>query len=247
MGQRVDLVSVFYHPKTGRRISQARAKLYNKRAKKPIKPESWLVVRATAGDPRFMTPEQYRTSKRHAGRILYSARLPTVEKILTVSSFHDRHIRRTLGAHRVYKKLWDDFRTPGDIQRRGGIRISVSGDVEGRRMKEIIHLPFMRSVWQQGFSSEAKAEEGFKEWLVGSVLSNLRRRGVRLSNPVESAARIGELTKNRQGMLNMLEMEDKPEKRGGWIERVKWATDAIRQQKKLKQLKKATIRIEKLV
>jgi hypothetical protein len=45
----------------------------------------------------------------------------------------------------------------------------------------------------------------------------------------------------------MAELETNREKLGGWMERVRWATDSIRQQKRTKQLTRATIRIEKMV
>lgn len=247
MPQRVDLVSVYRHPRTGKRLTEKAAKTYNKRAKKKIKGERWLVVRHTVGDTRGLAKEQIAILKKRAGRISYAARLTTVEKILPMKSFSDRKVRQTLAQQQVYKKMWDDFKVEGDIQRRGAIRMTISGYAEGRRVKEIIHLGFHRQHWLEGYGRSADAYEGFKDWLVGAVLSNLRRRGLRLSNPKESARRINDLSKNRQGMLSMMEMETKPEKRGGWLERIKWATDAIRQQKKSRQVTQATIKIEKLI
>lgn len=247
MAQRVDLVSIYFHPRTGKRLSQEAAKKYNRRAKKKIKPQPWLIVRHAVGDTRGLDKQQIAVLKKRAGRISYAARLTTVEKILPVKNFAERKVRQTLANHRVFKKLWDDFRVEGDIQRRGGIRMTVGGYVEGRRVKSVIHLGFHRQHWIEKFRNEAAAFEDFKNWIVGSILSNLRRRGLRISNPIESARRVNDLTKNRQGMIGAMELEEKPEKRGGWLERIKWATDAIRQQKKSKQLQGATIRLEKLV
>lgn len=246
MPYRVDYVRVYYHPRTKKRISEEAAKKYNRRAKKKIRPEQWLVARATVGETAGMSKAQIAAAKKQAGRIKYSARLTTVEKILPLKNFRDRKVRQTLADGKVFQKLWEDFEVPGDMQRRGTVRMTVGGTVEGRKVKEVIHLPFLRTAFVEGYGSEANAYEGFKEWLTGAVLSNLRRRGLRVSNPIESARRLNSLTKNRQGMLNMMEFEKDPRKRGGWLERIKWATDAIRSQKKSKQLRGATIRIEKL-
>lgn len=247
MPYRVDLVRVFYHPRTGKRLSEDKAKAYNRRAKKKIRAQHWLIARTTVGDTSGLSQAQISALKQRAGRIQYSARLTQTESILKLSSFKDRRVRQTLADKKVFSKLWDDFHVPDDIQRRGSVRISISGTVEGRRVKEIIHLPFLRSVFSESYRNEDNAKEGFKDYLVGAILTNLRRRGLRISNPIESAKRINDLTKNRQGMLNMLELETKDAKKGGWLERIKWASDSIRLQKKSKQLRGATIRVEKLI
>jgi hypothetical protein len=167
--------------------------------------------------------------------ITEKAKLIETEKILPVTSFDDRRIRMTLANHRVFQKLWEN--------NRGEMRFTISGWSEGRRIKEVIHAGFLKKSWED----QHNGKERFKEHIVGLILSNLRRRGLRLSNPKESAQRLHDLAGKRQTYLNMSELETSREKIGGWMERVRWATDSIRQQKRLKQLTRATIRIEKMV
>lgn len=247
MPSRIDLVKIWFHPRTGKRLSQAKAKAYNRRAKKRIKPQLWLVQRFTVGETKGLDPRTLAGLKKRAGQIGYMARLTRTEAIVRTSTIKDRKVRQTLANHRVFKKLWDDFEVQGDIQRRGSIRIAVSGNCQGRRVKHIIHLAFVRSHWIGQFHSEARAYEEFKHWLTAAILSNLRRRKLRVSNPIESAGRVNDLTKNRQGMLNMLDMETREAKKGGWMERITWATKAIAAQKKTRQLTQATMKIDKLI
>lgn len=247
MPSRVELQKVYYHPRTHKRITQAQARTYYRRTHKRIRPQQWLIVRDVVGETRGLAPEQIANLKRRAGRITYAARLTRIESILKLSSLKERHIRRTLADHRVFKKLYDDFEVPGDIQRRGMIRLTLNGTLDGRRLKKVIHLGFMKSAWVFGYGRSGDAKEGFKDWLVGAVLSNLRRRGLRVSDPVESQGRIADLSRNREGMLQMLEMEENAAKRGGWLERIKWVTDAIRTQKKSRQLRGVTMKVEKVI
>lgn len=247
MGYRVDLEKHYYHPRTHKRLSQDKARYYMRRTGKRIKPQVWLITRHTTGERQdYLSDAQFQAAKRRAGRILYTSRLTRQESILRSSNVKGRHIRRTLGDHRVFNKLYEDFETPGDAERRGAVRISVTGSLDGRKVRETIHLGFQKSIWETRFRNDEKAKEGFKEWLTGSILTNLRRRGLRLSDPVESAGRIRDLTKNRAGMVEMLDFTD-PKKRGGLIERIKWATDAIVKQKKSRQLRGVSIRVDKLV
>lgn len=247
MGYRVDLEKHYYHPRTHKRLSQEKARVYMRRVGKRIKPQLWITVRHTVSDrSHYMSEGQWKLAKKKAGRIDYTARLTRQEAILKPSSLKQRHIRRTLGQHRVFNTLYEDFQTPGDIQRRGAIRVSIGGVVDGRKIKEVIHLGFHRTVWQSGFRNEEEAKEGFKDWLTAAILINLRRRGLRVSDPKESAGRVHDLSKNRAGMVELLEFT-KPEKRGALMEQIKWATDAMIKQKKSRQLRGVSIRVEKLV
>lgn len=248
MPVKVDLVSVWIHPKTHQRLSEARAQLYNKRAKKPIKPLPYLVQRWTVKERGYYLSEgQYQVDKRRAGRIKLMTRLTKVEKVLKVTAFSDRRVRATLASRRVFKTLWDDFIVEGDIQRRGAIRLTVTGFHNGVRKKEIIHLPFHRTIWMSAYQNEEKAYEGFKDWLVGSILSNLRRRGLRLSNSHESKKRVAGLMKDLGAEVELLGFQEDAKKRAGTLARIEWKTKAITQQKKLKQVTGGTIRIEKLI
>lgn len=247
MSYRVDLVKKYWHPRTHKQISEAKAKAYNKRAKKKIIAQAWLVVRHTVGSPDVYTKEQLKLQKKLAGRVLYSARLTSRASVLKLTDLREKRIREILASHRVFSKLYDDFEVAGDIQRRGAIRIAISGMSDGRRIREIIHLAFHRSIWELSFSNRELAYESFKDWLVGVILSNLRRRGLRTSNKKQSDFRIEGMLKNREGMLGMLELSTTPKKKAEWIKRIAWATDAIRQQKKAKHLTSVTLKIEKLL
>lgn len=222
---------LYRHPRTRRLISQAKAKLYNRRAKKKIKPEVWLYV------IRKFSPAELKQSprlKRLQGRIEQAVRLTKVEKILKLSSFSDRHIRKTLGKHKTFKALWENWG--------GEIRITVSGVVNGKRIKHVQHLAFHRGHWK---AASTEPYEDFKDWLVGAILSNLRKRGLRLSNPRESQGRIESLRSKLLGLSQYMEFAKK-EKHGAITEQIKWTGKAIQQQKNSRQLTHATIRIEKL-
>jgi hypothetical protein len=249
MPYRVELLHAYFHPRTHKRISQDKARLYRRRTGKRIKPQRWLIVRNVVGDTRGLAPEQIATLKKRAGRIEYASRLTRTEAILRLSSVKERHVRRTFADHRIFKKLYDDFEVPGDLQRRGAIRLTINGTLEGRRIKEVIHLGFMKREWESRYGRPGDAKERFKDWLVGVTLSNLRRRGLRLSDPVESAGRVRDLEKKRHDLLD--EIDKTPPQFtsiiGGKMEQLKWATEAIRQQKKSKQLRGVTIRVEKLI
>lgn len=247
MGYRVDLEKHYYHPRTHMRLSQDKARVYMRRTGKRIKPQVWLITRNTLGErSEYISEASYNVAKRKAGQIAYTSRLTRQETILRSSNVKGRHVRRTLADHRVFNSLYEDFETPGDAQRRGAVRVVVSGSVDGRRIRETIHLGFQKTVWEMRFRDHDKAKEGFKDWLTGAILTNLRRRGLRVSDPKESVDRIRELTKNRAGMVEMLDFT-KPKERGALIERIKWATDAIAKQKKSRQLRGATIKVDKLV
>lgn len=247
MPYRVDLEKHFYHPKTGKRLSLDKAKSYNRRATKRIRPQLWLVVRKVLGDPKLLSSEERAYWTKVNGRIEYMARITQKEAILTPKKPTERHIRRTLGQHQTFSKLYDDFEVPGDANRRGVIRVTISGVADGRRIKEVIHLGFHRAIWELNYRSRAHAKEGFKEMLTAAILSNLRRRGLRLSNPIESARRIQDLTRSRQGKLELMEFEERPAERGGLMEQVRWTTNAIRLQRKSKQLQQVKISIDKLI
>lgn len=249
MPVRVDLVKVFRHPRTNQRLSERAAERYNKRAKKKIRPELWIVARHVVGDTQGLHPAVLAQYKKMAGKIAYQSKLTEVKKVLSEREFSERRVDWTLRRSRVLKKMYEDFEAPSgrDIQRRGSIRMTVNGFHNGRRIKEVIHLPFLKSAFGKYARTEEEAFEEFQEWVIGSVISNLRRRGLRLSNQIESAKRINDLDRNRKALLKLLEFERRPEKQGGLMERIKWASVAMNQQQKSKQLKGATIRIEKII
>lgn len=243
----VSLVKRYVHPKTKKRITAVAAARYNKRAKKKIKPFLYLQVRHTLGSLKGLTNEQADRRKKNAGKIAYRSRLTQVESIVPLSALSARHVRLTLGRRGVFKKLFDDFHVPGSLNRRGSIRITLAGIVGGKKVRQITHLAFSRIHWLEGFGSEEHAFEEFKNWIVGNILANLRRRDIRLSNPKESAGRIKGLRAKRQAALESLEYENSPQEIAGLEEQVKWVGRAIRKQKKSKQMTRAFLKLEKLV
>lgn len=167
-------------------------------------------------------------------RIQDKARLTQTEKILPIRSVEDRHLRPTLARHQVFKRIWDNAG--------GEIRVTVNGWQGERRIKEIIHLAYHRGHWME----QKEGREKFKNWLTSSIVSNLRRRGLRLSNPKESAGRIKRLRKDLETDIGFTEFV-KPEHMGGHVNKIKWKQKAIQQQKKLRQITRATLRIEKMI
>lgn len=243
----VTLLKVYVHPRTRKRISAKKAALYNKRAKKKIRPYGYIQVKHTLGDLKGLTSEQKERRKREAGRIVYTSKLTTIHTVLPLSTFSDRHLRLTLGRRGVFKKLFEDFHKKGTLHRRGSIRITLGGVVEGRRVKQVTHLAFSRRHWLSNFSTEEYAYEAFKDWMIATILANLRRRDIRLSNAKESAGRIGSIRQKRETAIKLLEVEDDPKLIPGLEEQVRWSGRAIKKQKKSVQMKKAFIKIEKLV
>ena len=210
----------------GQLVSEAYAKRYPRLVAK----EKWLYLHT------LRSGFDRKTKKETTWwAITGKSKLIETERIIPITAVDDRHIRRTLGAHKVFQKLWEN--------ERGEMRFTISGIAGGRRIKEVIHAGYLRKSWED----QHNGKERFKEHVVGLILSNLRRRGLRLSNPKESAERIKTLVGKRDTYLQLYEMETNREKMGGLMEQVKWATDALKAQKKSKMLTRATIRIEKMV
>lgn len=245
----------FYRsPKTGKRVptdhEKAYRKWYLKRYHRRAKREQWLFT--TDGEPatRKVPGQKYMRLVPDGPlyRIQLAYKMTQVEKILPLSGFTNRHIRETFNKQDVFRNIWDNW---------GGIvRIIVSGSIPdkvlgSRRVREIIHLGYHKEHWelqtyQHGSRRRITGRERFRRWLVSSVSSNLRRRGLRLSNPKESQGREFRLRQELDALQGLTEFVH-PAKMGGHIQQIKWKALAIKQQRKTKQLKGATIRIEKLV
>jgi hypothetical protein len=167
-------------------------------------------------------------------RIQQKVQLREEEKIIPAYSFEERSIRDTLYKYKVFPALWSNWG--------GTIRLTVNGWQGDRRIKEIIHLAYHKEHWE-------KQEQGyhrFRQWIVAAIASNLRRRGLRLSNPKESQGRIDGLRQELNTLQRLTEYVP-PERMGAHVNQVKWKAEAIQKQKRTKQLTQATIRIEKLV
>jgi len=247
MASKVSRRLLYRHPKTHKLISRKAARKYFKRTRKRIRPEHWLYVTQHFSEEEI---EERPERKKRQGRIEQAVRSTKTEKILKLSSLDDRWVSKTLAKHRVYKSLVENWG--------GEIRITVNGHSQGRRVREVIHLAYHRGHWGLGaprFPGQTFAEwaklnadkyEDFKHWVLGSILSNIRRRGLRVSNPKESAGRLRTLNQKRLDLVEALDTTKPGAARGGLLERMAWVTDAIATQKKLKQLMGVTMRIEKL-
>lgn len=237
------------HKQAGRRVPLSKMKEFRawfrrqKRFKgRRPKKEHWLYTL----DSEISTKRKGIKIGEHWHRIQLQHKMTEVEKILPVSSFSERHLRDTFNKQEVFRNIWNNW---------GGIiRIAVSGTVDdGRRVKEIIHLAYHKEHWESQERGrgvrKVSGRELFRRWLVSAVSSNLRRRGLRLSNPKESAGRIsrlrGDLAK-LQGQTEYIGYMHK-DRMGGHVQQMVWKAEAIRKQMKTKQLRGATIRIEKLV
>lgn len=228
MGFKVETIRKYRHPKTRKPLSSLKAKQYMRRTGRRLKPEVYLLLR------HYYSPEELKIfpqRKREQGRIMTMAKLTTVETITKTVALHDRKIRQTLADQQVYKKIWANDR--------GHIRITLSGMAGGKRIKEIIHASYYKGSWEGNY-------EGFKDWLVGMILSNVRRRGLRVSNPKESQWRINDLRKKLHGVMGLMQVESKAEKLGALAQRAKWLGQAIQRQKRSTQMRGVTLRIEKL-
>jgi hypothetical protein len=245
-------LSFFRHPTTGRRVPESQErdfrswfKRQHRFKRRRPKKERWLYI---------VSSEVSRTRKgvKIGGewhRIEAQYKMTEVEHILPLTSFSNRHIRETFNQHRVFSDIWHNWG--------GVIRMTVNGSIAddrlasgSRRVREIFHLGYQKEHWESQErgrgSRKVTGRELFRRWLISSVSSNLRRRGLRLSNPKESQGRIFRLHRELQALQGLTEFM-KPSEMAGHITQIKWKADAIQKQRKTKQLRGATIRIEKLV
>jgi hypothetical protein len=156
------------------------------------------------------------------------------EKILSVKQISTRSIAELFARNRVYNSIWQNDK--------GTLRMTVNGMVDGRRVKEVVHLGYLKSVWEHKHNGYSE----FKDYLVHKVLEALRRRKLRLSNPKESMERIKTLRSKLSTAFEKLErtpvqFQESPKNE------VKELKKLIRLQKQSAQVTHATIRIEKLV
>lgn len=212
--------------KKGRRVSKAYAKRY------PHLTKLHQYLQIEERPVRFEPV----TKKQTYGDWAVTARqkLNYYEQILDLKKMTDRRVATVFAREKVYKKIWEN--------ERGAIRISINGKVGPRRVKEVLHLGYMRGMWENKHNGYAQ----FKDYLLSKVLEALRRRGIRLSNPKESLARIKDL--QRKVKIETHNLSVVPE----WmieqkLKSIRAMNKLIRQQKKSAQLLGGTIRIEKLI
>lgn len=161
-------------------------------------------------------------------------RLTHYEAILPLTKMSDRRISTALARNKVYHNIWQNVR--------GVIRVTVSGNFDGRRIKEIIHIGYLKRLW----ADKHNGYKRFKEDILHKILNALRRRRLRLSNPKESRQRIKDLqSKLATASHNLTVVPD-------WMQdqqlrKIKSLTRSIREQRRSHQIIGGTIRIEKLV
>lgn len=156
------------------------------------------------------------------------------EQILKTKNLTSRSVADMFARNRVYNNIWQNDK--------GTIRITVNGMAEGRRIKEVVHVGYLKSVWYDKHNGYSK----FKSYLLHKVLEALRRRKLRLSNPKEALERIKVL----RGKLNeaSTRLQSVPDfMYDSTMNQVKQISKLIRQTKQASQVTGATIRIEKLV
>lgn len=161
-------------------------------------------------------------------------RLTHYEAILPIKKLSDRRVSTVFARQKVYHNIWQN--------ERGVIRVTVSGNFDGRRVKEIIHIGYLKRLWADKHNGYKK----FKQDLLHKILNSLRRRRLRLSNPKESQMRIKELQKRLHTETHNLTVVP------DWMVdqtqgKIKSLTRSIREQRRSHQLLGGTIRIEKLV
>lgn len=156
------------------------------------------------------------------------------EHILDLAQLTDRRISTTFAHNRIYSQIWEN--------NRGIIRITINGHTQGRRIKEVVHIGYMKRLWQQKHNGYEK----FKEYLLNKVLQALRRRGLRLSNPKESRERLVALKHQlKVASQNLATVPDWM--RQDQIKKVEGLARLIRSQKESQQIQGGTIKIEKLI
>lgn len=156
------------------------------------------------------------------------------EKIIPVKTISTRSLAELFARNRVYHNIWQNDK--------GTLRMTVNGIVDGRRVKEVVHLGYLKSVWEHKHNGYSE----FKDYLVHKVLEALRRRKLRLSNPKESLERIRGLRQKLGVAIDKLHHTPEQFQDSAFNE-VKELKKLIRLQKQSEQLNQATIRIEKLV
>lgn len=212
--------------KKGMRVSEKFAQRF------PTKVKSTQYMEIEERQPRY-DPQ---TRKQIYGKWKVTSRqkMNFYEQILPLKDITSRHLRTTFAKYRIFSNIWQNHK--------GIIRMSVNGHVEGRRVKEVIHIGYLKSVWETRHNGYSE----FKDYLVNKVLQALRRKHLRLSNPKESRERLIDLYRKRTTALRRLETSPSWNKETA-LEGYKEVKKLIRLQKLTRQIKGGSIRIEKLV
>lgn len=229
---RVKRILRFVAKKTTKKYKKGRlvSKAYAKRHPHLIKRTQWLEFeeRQAKFDP-VLKHQVYKGWK-----VTHRERLTMYEHILHLKKFSDRSLCDTFARGRIYSKIWQNTR--------GSIRVTINGLVLGRRVKEVLHIGYLRNLWEHKHNGYEK----FKDYLTHKILNALRRRGLRLSNAKESQGRLVMLRKRRKTVEENLKViphwmrKDEKKKLASIVR-------SIHSQRLSSQITSATIRIEKLV
>lgn len=195
-----------------------------------VQKQEWMVIeeRQPQYDP-YLKRQTYGDWK-----ITSKQKMNFYEQILPVKSLSSRHVRSVFARNRVFSNIWQNHK--------GIIRMSVNGIAEGHRVKDVVHIGYLKSVWEH----KHNGYEQFKDYVVNKVLQGLRRHHLRLSNPKESQGRIMDLRNKLKEAYQRLEKAP-ASKREHISSSIKELKKLLVQQKQTRQITGGTIRIEKLV
>jgi hypothetical protein len=213
-----------YHK--GRRVSAAYAKRYPHLVKKT----EWVEIfeRSIKFDP-------VKKRQVYGGwKIRSREKMNFFEKILPLKSITTRSVSDLLARNKVYSNIWQN--------NKGVIRITIEGIARGKRIKEVVHVGYLKSMWygmREGYSK-------FKRYLVHKILQALGKRRLRISNSKESLERVHSLHRMANMAKDKLEYASSSEA-VSLKKEVKGLTRLIKEQKQKEQIIRATLRIEKLV
>lgn len=229
---RVNRVVVYKAIKTTRKYKKGQrvSRDYAKRYPRLVKPQEWMQIqeRQVKFDPK------QRRQVYGKWKITSREKMNYYEKILDLKELTTRSVSDIFARNRVYSNIWEN--------NKGTIRITVNGFADGKRVKEVVHIGYLKSVWYNRHNGYSE----FKDYLVNKVLEALRRRRLRLSNPKESMGRIARLRRKVQQAYKRLESVP-AWKHDDVAQEIKSLNKLIKTQKQTAQVTRSTIRIEKLV
>lgn len=212
--------------KKGRRVPEAYANRYPHLVKKTEWVE--IVERVMKFDPK--------TKRQTYGgwRVMSREKMNFFEKILPLKSISTRSVSALLAHNRVYSNIWQN--------NKGVIRMTIEGVAHGRRIKEVVHIGYLKSMWYD----MPKGYSRFKKYVVHKILRALGKRRLRISNSKESLERIVNLRRMLNDAKDRLDYATGSARESVRRE-IKGLTRLIREQKQTSQVTQATLRIEKLV
>ena len=195
-----------------------------------VRKQEWMVIqeRQPQYDP-VMKRQVY-----GAWKITSRQKMNFYEQILPVKNLSSRHIRITFARNRVFNNIWQNHK--------GIIRMTINGMSDGRRVKDVVHIGYLKSVWEH----KHNGYEQFKNYVVNKVLQGLRRHHLRLSNQKESQDRLIDLRRKLKDAYDRFD-NAAGSKRSHIQSAIKELKKLIVLQKQSRQVTGATIRIEKLV